>query len=124
VRFAGCGTLDISPLQDEVVHHGMVPEVSLKPWADPSVAPSSGQKTPQLDDKSSFRWNGLARKWLAWLKPYPRATVVSMTFSGDTAWNHVASWFLVSNRMKFGCGGRIVDGGVWRQLKHQDRPMR
>jgi hypothetical protein len=58
------------------------------------------------------------------MEAYPRVTMVSSAFSGEREWNQEASLFLVSNTMKFGCEGRIAAGGVWRQLKHQDRPIR
>ena len=47
-----------------------------------------------------------------------QATLTTSRLSGDTQWVQVASLFLVSKPMKFGSGGRIVAGGVLRQLKH------
>jgi len=56
--------------------------------------------------------------------PSRQVTLISSRLSADTQWTQVASRFLVSKPMKFGSGGRIVAKGVWRQLKHHERPTR
>jgi hypothetical protein len=56
--------------------------------------------------------------------PSKQVTLISSRLSAETQWTQVASLVLVSKLMKFGSGGRVVVGGVWRQLKHHDGPIR